>query len=101
MICVLASIRVRRGERSAFLDIFNANVPKVRQEKGCIEYFPAVDIDAALNAQNLDENVVTVIEKWQSLEALRVHLAQPHMLEYKEKVKDLVEDVSLKVLQQA
>jgi quinol monooxygenase YgiN len=101
MINVLASIRVAKGKRSAFLDIFNDNVPKVRQEEGCLEYFPATDIDASLQAQHLDDNLVTIIEKWQSLEALRAHLAQPHMLEYKEKVKDLVEDVSLKVLKQA
>ena len=101
MICVLASIRVREGARDAFLEIFNENIPTVRQEEGCIEYFPALDIDAALGAQVLDERVVTIMEKWQSLAALREHLAAPHMLAYREKVQDLVEEVSLKVLQQA
>lgn len=101
MISVIASIRVGEGKREAFLEIFNENVPMVRQEEGCIEYFPAIDIDAALGAQTLDEQVVTVLEKWQSLAALREHLAAPHMLAYREKVRDLVEEVSLKVLQQA
>ncbi|MBE9521553.1 MAG: antibiotic biosynthesis monooxygenase, partial [Proteobacteria bacterium] len=72
-----------------------------RDENGCIEYFPAVDIDADLPPQSLDENVVTIIEKWENLEALRDHLNAPHMLAYKEKVKNIVEDVSLKVLQEA
>jgi quinol monooxygenase YgiN len=49
----------------------------------------------------LDENVVTIIEKWESLEALRDHLKAPHMLAYQEKVKDIVEDRSLKVLEEA
>ena len=101
MITVLASIQLHEGERAAFLEIFRANVPKVRQESGCIEYFPAVDIDAGLPVQRLDENVVTVIEKWQDLEALRAHLAAPHMLEYREKVKGLVKELSIKVLQTA
>ena len=101
MINVLASIRVKDGQRAAFLEIFHDIVPKVRVESGCLEYFPAVDIDAGLGAQQLDEDVVTVIEKWQSLEALAAHLASPHMLDYKDKVKDLVADISLKVLQQA
>jgi quinol monooxygenase YgiN len=100
MINVIASIRVKPGQRGAFLDVFLANVPKVRQEQGCIEYFPAVDVDAGLPAQELDENAVTIIEKWQSVAALQKHLASPHMLEYKEKVKDLVENLSLKVVQQ-
>ena len=101
MISVLASIQLHEGERAAFLEIINANVPEVRQESGCIEYFPAVDIDSGLPVQRLEANTVTVIEKWESLEALRAHLATPHMLEYKEKVKDLVKDLSLKVLQVA
>ena len=101
MISVLASIQLHEGQRAAFLEIFNANVPVVRQESGCIEYFPAIDIDSGLPVQNFDENMVTVIEKWQSIEALIAHLGTPHMLDYKEKVKSLVKDISLKVLQMA
>ena len=101
MINVIASIRVKAGRLPEFLEIFNSNVPSVKKERGCIEYFPAVDIDAGLPPQRLDENVVTIIEKWESLEALRDHLKSPHMLAYREKVKDIVEDVSLKVLKKA
>jgi quinol monooxygenase YgiN len=41
------------------------------------------------------------IEKWSSLEDLQAHLSAPHMLAYKEKVKDLVDKVSLRVLGEA
>ena len=101
MIHVIASIRVRDGQRPAFLDIFKANVPNVREEKGCIAYFPTVDIDAELAPQSLDESLVTIIEKWENVAALRDHLNAPHMLSYKEKVKDIVEGVTIKVLQEA
>ena len=101
MINVIASISVKSGRLSEFLEIFKSNVPSVREERGCIEYFPAVDIDADLPPQSLDENVVTIIEKWESLEALYDHLNAPHMLAYKEKVKDIVEGISIKVLQEA
>jgi quinol monooxygenase YgiN len=101
MINVIASIRVKAGRLSEFLEIFKSNVPNVREERGCIEYFPAVDIDADLPPQSLDENVVTIIEKWESLEALHDHLKAPHMLAYREKVKDIVEDLSVKVLTEA
>jgi quinol monooxygenase YgiN len=101
MINVIASIRVKSGRLSEFLEIFKSNVPSVRDERGCIEYFPAVDIDADLPPQSLDENVVTIIEKWESPEALHDHLNAPHMLAYKEKVKGIVENVSLKVLREA
>jgi len=101
MICVLASISVKPGKRDEFLEIFKANVPAVRAEDGCVEYIPAVDAPSGLDPQVLDENVVTVIEKWESLDALRAHLAAPHMETYREKVKDLVAGVALKVLQEA
>lgn len=101
MINVIASIRVKPGRLPEFLEIFKSNVPNVKEEKGCIEYFPAIDIDADLPPQVLDENVVTIIEKWEGLEALCDHLNAPHMRAYKEKVKDIVEDVSVKVLQEA
>ncbi len=101
MINVIASIRVKAGRRSEFLEVFKSNVPNVREEKGCIEYLPTVDIDADLPPQVLDENVVTIIEKWESLKALRDHLVAPHMLAYKEKVQDIVEGLSVKVLQEA
>ena len=101
MINVIASIRVKEGRVSEFLGIFKSNVPSVRKERGCIEYFPAVDIDADLPAQSLDENGVTIIEKWESLEALRDHIQAPHMLAYREKVKDIVANVSVKVLKEA
>ncbi len=100
MINVIASIRVKAGMLPEFVEIFKSNVPNVREERGCIEYFPTVDIDADLPPQSLDENVVTIIEKWESLDALRDHLKAPHMLSYKEKVKDMVEDLSLKVLKE-
>jgi quinol monooxygenase YgiN len=101
MIHVIASIRVKPGNVSEFLQIFKSNIANVREEKGCIEYLPAVDIDAELPPQTLDENVVTIIEKWESLEALHNHLVAPHMLEYREKVKDIVDDISIKVLKEA
>ena len=100
MIHVVASIWVKAGHLSEFLGKFQANVPNVLAEQGCIRYLPVVDIDADLAPQVLDANLVTVIEQWESLEALRVHLTAPHMLSYREEVKNIVEDLSLKVLQE-
>jgi quinol monooxygenase YgiN len=101
MISVLASITLHPGKRDAFLALFNARVPEVREEPGCLEYFPAVDIDSGLPVQQRDENVVTIIEKWQSVEALKDHLATPGMAAYREQTQELVAGLSLKVLQQA
>jgi len=101
MINVIASISVKDGKIPEFLKIFKDNMPKVRAEKGCIEYTPTIDIDSKLPPQVFDKNVVTIIEKWENLEALRDHLKAPHMLEYRGKVKNIVDGLSLKVLTEA
>lgn len=101
MIYVLASIHVKPEGLSRFLKIFKANVPAVIAEAGCLEYQPTIDVTTGLEPQRLDPTVVTIIEKWSSLDALRAHLSAPHMITYREKVQDLVTDVELKILQHA
>lgn len=99
MISVIASIHVKPEMLADFLTIFKANVANVRAEKGCIEYFPALDLESGLPPQRLDAHVVTVIEKWEDLAALKAHISAPHMLAYKEKTKHMVTDLTLKVLE--
>ena len=101
MIHVIASIQVNEGRLSEFIEIFKANVPNVLEEKGCIEYVPTVDIPTSLPPQDMNSNVVTIIEKWDSVEDLMAHLSAPHMLAYKDKVEDLVDGMSIKVLKEA
>ena len=99
MITVIASISVVPDKVVEFVKIFNENVPNVLDEDGCIEYYPTVDIETGLELQQTDPSVVTIIECWESIEALKHHLTTPHMLRYREQTKDLVKKVSLKVLQ--
>lgn len=101
MIIVIASIQVKENGMAEFLQTFKANVPNVLAEKGCLEYTPTVDVPAESIPQELNPNVVTVVEKWRSIEDLQAHLNAPHMMDYRDKVEDLVEDVSLKIVQEA
>jgi quinol monooxygenase YgiN len=98
MIYVLAAIHIKEGSLEEFLKVFKANMPAVLAEDGCIEYVPTVDAASSLPPQQLDPAVVTIVEKWQSLGALHAHINSPHMLDYREKTKDLVENMTLKVL---
>ena len=101
MINVIASIRVQQGCVTEYIEIFKSNVPAVLAEQGCIEYAPTVDVETGLAAQNVDDAVVTIIEKWDTLEDLKAHIEAPHMLTFRERVEGLVEDVSLKILENA
>jgi quinol monooxygenase YgiN len=100
MIHVIATIELAAGKREAFLAEFRKIVPLVRAEAGCLEYGPTVDVATSIAAQGpVREQVVTVVEKWESLPALQAHLSAPHMLEYRGRVKDYVTGVKLQVVQ--
>ncbi|MEM7476613.1 MAG: putative quinol monooxygenase [Planctomycetota bacterium] len=102
MIIVIATVEVANGKREEFLSHFRELVPKVEEEEGCLEYGPTVDVTTNIAAQvEMRPSIVTIVERWEDLEALEMHLVAPHMLEYRGKVKDLVKNVSLQVLEPA
>jgi quinol monooxygenase YgiN len=91
MIHVIAVITAKPGKRAEVLGHFRANVPAVRAEKGCIEYGAAVDADPALPVQTkYGPDTFVVVEKWDSMDALKAHAAAPHMAAYGAKTKELL-----------
>ena len=91
MVHVLAVITAKPGKREEVLKHFRANVPAVRAEKGCIEYGAAVDAEAALPVQTrYGADTFVVVEKWESMDALKAHAAAPHMAAYGAKTKELL-----------
>jgi quinol monooxygenase YgiN len=91
MIHVVALITAKPGKREEILKHFRANVPNVHAEKGCIEYGAAVDADNALPFQTkYGPDTIVVIEKWESMDALKAHAAAPHMAAYAGKTKEMI-----------
>lgn len=102
MIHVIATIEVQDGKRDAFLAEFRQIIAPVRAENGCLEYGPAIDAETDVPVQSRKgENIVTVVEKWESVEALKAHFQAPHMLEYKKKVGDIVKETRIEILSPA
>ena len=102
MIHVVAVITTKPGKRAEVLKHFNANVPAVRAEKGCIEYGGAIDAENALPIQTKwGAETFLVIEKWESMETLRAHAAAPHMAAYGAKVKDMIASRVIHILSPA
>jgi len=100
MIHVIATIELNAGCRENFLKILHENVPLVKAEEGCRAYEPTIDVEPGLPIPvAVRENAVTIVEAWESLEALQAHLKTPHMAAYREAVKDWVSNLSLQVLQ--
>ena len=99
MLSVIAEIEVVDGKRDEFLEEFRKVVPLVLAEDGCVEYGPTIDAETDIPAQiPRRRNIVTVVEKWESLEQLKAHLVAPHMTEYRVRVKGLVVGSVLRIL---
>jgi quinol monooxygenase YgiN len=102
MVHVLAVITAKPGKREEVLGHFRANVPAVRAEKGCIEYGAAVDAEAALPVQTrYGADTFVVVEKWESMDALKAHATAPHMAAYGAKTKELLASRVIHILSPA
>jgi len=96
---VLAIITAKPGRRNNILEAFRTNVPTVLAEKGCIEYGATIDTDGVGDLQTtFGEDTFVVVEKWQSLDALKAHAAAPHMAAYAAKTKDMIANRVIHVL---
>jgi quinol monooxygenase YgiN len=99
MIHVIATIELKPGQRDAFLAEFHRLMPLVHAEAGCIEYGPNIDVASGLSMQApLRDNVAVILEKWESLDALKAHTQAPHMADYRVRVRDFVVSVQLQIL---
>ena len=95
----IAIITAKPGNRDAILEAFRANMPAVHAEAGCIEYGPAIDAEGAGGIQTkLGPDSFVVIEKWESLEALKAHGAAPHMAAYAAKARPMIASRVIHVL---
>ena len=102
MIHVLATVTLTPGTRDQFLKVFNANVPNVLAEDGCLEYGAAVDAITDISAQPpARPDAVVVVEKWRDVAALKAHSQAPHMTTYRSAARGFMQSVSLQILDPA
>jgi quinol monooxygenase YgiN len=102
MVHVIATITAKPGTRDRVLEAFRWVTPLVRAEDGCIEYQAATDVKTTLAVQDGPrEDVITVVEKWASLDALYAHTKAAHMAEYRTRVSEFVTGVRLVVAENA
>ena len=100
MIHVIAFITAHPGQREKVLAAFNANVPAVLAEDGCIEYGATIDAKELPPGRNsVGPDAFVVVEKWASLAGLQAHAVSPHMKAYGASVKDMVANRVIHVLE--
>src|SRR5262245_58210808 len=102
MVHVIALITAKPGKREEILKHARANLAAVRAEQGCIEYGPAIDAENALPFQTkLGPDTFMVVEKWESMDALKAHAAAPHMAAYGAKTKEMIATRVIHILSNA
>jgi quinol monooxygenase YgiN len=101
MIHVVAIITTKPGMRDTVLSHARENLAAVRAEKGCIEYGPVIDAEGFAAGKPLGPDTFMVVEKWDSLDALKAHSVAPHMKAYAEKTREHIANRAVHVLTSA
>jgi quinol monooxygenase YgiN len=79
---ITALIYPRAGREEAIKAEILKNIPKVRQEKGCLRY--------DLHVLKSGGDKFLFYEIWADKAAFEAHVAAPHMAVYREKTRDLL-----------
>ena len=100
MIYVIATVELVEGKRGEYLNELKKVIPDVLAEVGCLEYGPASDVVTDIPVQEaVNQNVVTIIERWADVQALKEHLETNHMKVYREATKFVVKSVNVRILE--
>jgi quinol monooxygenase YgiN len=100
MIYVIATVELVEGKRGEYLRELKKVIPDVLAEVGCLEYGPASDVATDIPVQDpINENVVTIIERWTDVQVLKAHLKTNHMKVYREATKSVVKSVTVRILE--
>ena len=99
MIYVIATVELVEGKRNEYLRELKKVIPDVRAESGCLEYSPTVDVATDIPVQEpVNDDVVTIIERWTDIQALKDHLQTSHMKKYREATKLAVKGLRVRIL---
>jgi aryl-alcohol dehydrogenase-like predicted oxidoreductase/quinol monooxygenase YgiN len=96
----VAVLRAKPGNRAALAAAFREILERVRNKAGCLEYALANPLRLqATGAAPAHEDEVTLVERWQSREALEAHLADPDYRRWFETIRPLIDAASMQALE--
>ena len=88
-ILVLAKIEPKDGCQDSIIEVSAELIDESLQEEGNIDY---------QLLKSLDNDNLTFVEKWQSPDALKKHMASPHFQLFGSETKDFVENMDIQVI---
>jgi quinol monooxygenase YgiN len=88
---------IKPGMMDAFLDECRKIRPLVLAEEGCLQYDYTREVDTGEERQEpVNQNRITLYERWASTEALEQHSAMPYMADFVSRVRLMRESVSIR-----
>ena len=88
-IVVLAKVYPKNGCRDTVIELSQDLIENTLAEDGNIDY---------QLLSSINDNTLTFVEKWQSLEALQKHMASPHFKIFGDETSDFVENMEIQVV---
>jgi quinol monooxygenase YgiN len=100
MLHLVVTMMVKEGRMAEFLELCRWLRPQVLDEPGCLAYDYTRDAVSPFDPEKpLDPNRVTLLERWESANALRAHMQAAHMKEAGAKMKDLRASSEVRILE--
>ena len=87
-IIVLAKITPKHGCKDGILEISEDLIEATLTEKGNIDY------ELLLSA---DDNTLTFVEKWETLESLKKHMNSPHFQTFETECEEFMENMDIRI----
>lgn len=89
MIIVIGRAEVDPSRIPALQPALDAMMRATWEESGCLSYSMAVE--------NAVEGIVTIVERWTDIDALRAHFATPHMQAFNATIKGAARSIDVKM----
>ncbi len=74
MVAIIAKMKLKEGNVDEAIKLFEAVVPKVREEEGTLAY--------GICRDKANPNVLVVIERYRDMEAIQAHSSSAHFKEF-------------------
>lgn len=88
-IVVLANLEPKEGCQDSIIEISKELIEESLLEDGNISY---------QLLKPIEKDSLTFVEKWESLEALKKHMASPHFLNFNEESEEFVEKMEIQII---
>ena len=88
-VLVLAKIEPKEGCQDSIIEVSDDLIYESLLEEGNIDYQLLKPIEG---------DTLTFVEKWESLDALKRHMASPHFLNFTEESGEFVENMTVQVI---